>query len=461
MRVTCGILLLVLFIFPVSGQGSVIVAPADYPTIQECIDVSNDGDVIIVLPGYYKENIFFMGKKIKVMSSTSADETVLSGFGCGPAVSFTDGEDANSTLEGFTITGCHSENGGAIYCQNSAPLIRENVLSENTAHVRGGAVYGMYASPTIVHNLIRDNHVEVYGGGGIYFRESEPRIEDNCIAGNHASYHGGGISMWRSSGVIEGNIIHSNYAEYASAGIHLDNSSPAILCNTLHDNTCGSSAAIHCGVYSNPLISNNIITETNHGFGIDAGGGSQPEIMYNDVWGNSMGSYYGCSPGPGSISEDPLFRGEGRYFFELESSSPCIDAGDPLDTPPPPGGNRIDMGAFEFFIDSPVALHIEHMPAYVSRRSAFMVELEAANLTDREIPVDFWYTICKGDGYFGNSAIHTDTLQPGESVGMDIVVSTPPWMGTGSYTLDFKVGDAPLETWTIVTGGISVIPNEG
>lgn len=42
--------------------------PADYPTIQQGINVAFNGDTVLVEPGTYNENINFGGKNITVAS---------------------------------------------------------------------------------------------------------------------------------------------------------------------------------------------------------------------------------------------------------------------------------------------------------------------------------------------------------------------------------------------------------
>ena len=45
-----------------------IYVPDEQPTIQEAINVSSDGDSILVNPGFYPESINFEGKAILVSS---------------------------------------------------------------------------------------------------------------------------------------------------------------------------------------------------------------------------------------------------------------------------------------------------------------------------------------------------------------------------------------------------------
>lgn len=76
------------------------------------------------------------------------------------------------------------------------------------------------------------------------------------------------------------------------------------------------------------------------------GGGEIKVVLeYNDVWG-SFRNYYGLSTGKFDISEDPKFVGEGNY--NLQSGSPCIDAGDPDKKYNDPDGTRNDLGALPY-----------------------------------------------------------------------------------------------------------------
>ncbi|MHC4869856.1 MAG: hypothetical protein ACYTE2_09290 [Planctomycetota bacterium] len=78
--------------------------PEEYPTIQQAIDASDDGDVVIVAPGTYYETIDFLGKAILVRSEQGPEATVIDAGGLGDAVaSFSSGEGLDSVLEGFEL----------------------------------------------------------------------------------------------------------------------------------------------------------------------------------------------------------------------------------------------------------------------------------------------------------------------------------------------------------------------
>ena len=59
------------------GHTAVLRVPGDYAAIQKAIDNSKNGDVILVSPGVYNENINFKGKAITVASTNAADPEVV------------------------------------------------------------------------------------------------------------------------------------------------------------------------------------------------------------------------------------------------------------------------------------------------------------------------------------------------------------------------------------------------
>jgi len=178
-----------------------LVVPAVYPTIQAAIDAAKDGDVVVVLPGTYHENINFLGKAITVQSTDPGnpdvvDTTVIDGQDIDYSiVRFANNETAASVLSGLTIKGGHKYD----------------------AHV-GGGIYVREASPTIRNNHIR-NQSAFFAGGGIYLVESRARIIDNVFTSNK-SQSGGAIAV-------------DGYARV-----------PTITGNTFSENTAGEGGAI-------------------------------------------------------------------------------------------------------------------------------------------------------------------------------------------------------------------------
>jgi serine protease len=82
---------------------STIQVPKDQPTIQGGIDAAIDGDMVLVAPGTYYENIDFKGKAITVTSSGGPKVTTMDGGQVNQVVTFASGEGPSSVLSGFTI----------------------------------------------------------------------------------------------------------------------------------------------------------------------------------------------------------------------------------------------------------------------------------------------------------------------------------------------------------------------
>ncbi|OYT10821.1 MAG: hypothetical protein B6I18_07100, partial [Bacteroidetes bacterium 4572_112] len=103
--------------------------------------------------------------------------------------------------------------GGAIFVKGTSDLvIRNNILSNNSASNYGGAITCRYsASPTIANNIICNNSSNNYGGGIYLYNNAIPKIANNTITNNSAS-QGGGIYANQSNPYIYNNIISGNQA---------------------------------------------------------------------------------------------------------------------------------------------------------------------------------------------------------------------------------------------------------
>ena len=99
--------LLAIFVMAVAPVASAVIIniPGDYPTIQEGINASSDGDTVLVQPGTYVENINFNGHNIVLGSlflttgdTTYIAETMIDGDSSGPVVTFESVEDSTSII---------------------------------------------------------------------------------------------------------------------------------------------------------------------------------------------------------------------------------------------------------------------------------------------------------------------------------------------------------------------------
>ncbi len=81
-----------------------------FDRIQEAINAAEDGSIVFVHAGTYREIVDLLGKRIQVTgfdpaNTKAAAWPVVDGDGTGPVVSFTHGEGPDCTLRGLVITG--------------------------------------------------------------------------------------------------------------------------------------------------------------------------------------------------------------------------------------------------------------------------------------------------------------------------------------------------------------------
>jgi len=177
--------LLISITFEIKQNGT-----GDFTSIQAGIEQVTDQDTILVYPGIYYENIDFLGKKIIVSSLFIQEQdnsfiynTIIDGNQNGSCVKFSGGEDNTTILSGFTlqngsgsareqVSGCV---GGGIYCFDSTPIIKNCIITNNSAEFGGGIFSDAtlstgYSSPLLKNCTIKYNHAyEAYGGIGSGF----------------------------------------------------------------------------------------------------------------------------------------------------------------------------------------------------------------------------------------------------------------------------------------------------
>lgn len=105
-----------------------------------------------------------------------------------------------------TINGGVGGKGAGIYNEASAPDILLNQITDNVAtddEAGGGIHCRSGSSPNIERNRISGNSSgETSKGGGIYCNASSPMIRNNIIDNNTTGYAGGGLAVENSSEVI-------------------------------------------------------------------------------------------------------------------------------------------------------------------------------------------------------------------------------------------------------------------
>jgi len=249
--------LAVLALLPAVGHSDTVWVPDDHPTIQAAIEAAQEGDVIIVRPGTYVENIDLLGKAVTLRSQLGPEVTTIDGGAAGSVVTFDDLEGADSVLDGFTITNGTGtliyphRYGGGVFCMGScAPTITNNTIAENSASYGGGISFSQYASPTLENNTISGNTVG-RNGAGIYCLDSSPTIKGNTITSNQAGWFGGGFyCSWDSFPIITDNTFTNNTADWSGGAISSDYYCfPIIEGNVILGNAAGVERGDGGGIY--------------------------------------------------------------------------------------------------------------------------------------------------------------------------------------------------------------------
>ncbi|MHC4086353.1 MAG: right-handed parallel beta-helix repeat-containing protein [Planctomycetota bacterium] len=277
-----------------------------YGFIQTAIDDANDGDEIEVGPGTYYEAINFQGKAIRLYSRGGPEVTTIDPKGIGGAyhvVKCVSGEDANTILEGFTITGGNANgpteadtHGGGMYCKNSSPTVTSCNFSGNAAD-SGGGMYNNNSSPTII-NCNFSGNTTVGNGGGMFNNNSSPTVTNCTFSGNSAGGSGGAMRNYESNPTVTNCTFSGNSASAINGGGML--------------NTHGSPIVTNCILWGDSP--DEIYNE-----------GSTPNVTYSDVEGGTGQSWFGTE----CIDTNPNFvNAAGGDFRLLSSASPCVDAGD-------------------------------------------------------------------------------------------------------------------------------------
>jgi hypothetical protein len=398
-----------LLLFPLTFlSAATINVPADQPTIQDGINVANPGDMVLVAPGTYSENINFLGKAITVKSSNGTKVTIIDGGKNAPVVTFAAGETSKSVLQGFTLQNGSSTfnsqyDGGGIYIYSASPTVLGNVIQNNTACNAGGGIAAEFSSARIQGNVIQNNSQSGCsggtGGGGINIGGAGSVVViGNHILNNSWGSSGGGISLFAAgTPIIQNNFISRNSSSGTQGGgiWIVNNSNALIVQNLFFANTASQGGAIYLSMPSGstgPVLVNNTILGGNgatQGSAVWAGGfdsqvffynnlliglstqnavycdstysSTPPVFVNNDAYSASGSGLEGtCATEQGqngNISADPLFVNASKNNYQLQSTSPAIDAGDNSAPNIPKkdlaGKNRIvngiiDLGAYEF-----------------------------------------------------------------------------------------------------------------
>jgi len=225
------------------------LVPSIYPTIQAAIDVAYPGDAVVISPGAYtgagNQEIDFKGKAISVESTNPTHHhvvvsTIINCENEGRAFYIHSGEDANSIVNGLSIVNGNATNGGAVYCKDSNPTLKNCIFTHNTAQYNGGAMHNENSNPTLTNCTFSENTCE-HGGGGIHNNNSNPTIINCPFKNNWAKYGGGMHNRDDSNPILKHCMFSRNSSTESGAGINNQNSNPTLInCIFSNNSTDGS-----------------------------------------------------------------------------------------------------------------------------------------------------------------------------------------------------------------------------
>ncbi len=260
--------------------------------IQSAVDVAIPNDIVLVTNGtYYPSDQIFVRNDIIVKSFNGAEKTIVDGSYANRCFYL---NDANPTIDGFTITNGYSSKGGGVFCDDSG-IIQNCIISGNSVITDGGGTYN-----GIVNNcMINGNSAGNYGGGTFY-----SIVNNSLINGNSAGSAGGGIR----SGIVNNSIISGNLAKNWGGGTSY-------------------------GTVNNCTISGNSAGNSS----IGGGGGTVYSTINNCIiWDNSASAYpnfysgtigYSCTyplpPGVGNFTNNPILLSASH----IAPNSPCLGSG--------------------------------------------------------------------------------------------------------------------------------------
>lgn len=317
--------LLSLAAFPRVVPATIIIVPADQPSIQQGINAASAGDTVLVEDGIYLENVKIFSKKLHLASRYLLDgnpQHILHTIIDGSSPTSTDSgscvivsDVTGGVVEGFTLTrgtgtkwfdpsdGRQYREGGGVLTDGGVVTIRHNLIVNNAATINdatssgGGGIRSGFGDATIESNVIAYNK-GLYGAGLVFFHQSGT-IRNNVVWKNSGgqAFGGGGLWIWTCTDpVVINNTVVENSAILNGGGLSLNNVNATFLNNIVRSNTSPISPQIRM-----------------------TGTAAGSTVEYSDIQGGFAGT--------GNLDRLPIWADSN---FILSATSPCVDSGDAL-----------------------------------------------------------------------------------------------------------------------------------
>ena len=177
----------------------------DFTSINEAIDVANNGDIIQLSAESYQEGtvIDTQGKAITLLGATDKEgrpNSRLNGQNTHGVLQCVNNEGPGTVFENLVVQRGFSYNGGGMNISSTppstGPTLRNCLFANNTATWRGGGIHNASLSPNATPSLINCTFAHNHAGntgGGMTNINSSPTLTNCTFLGNTAENDGGGI----------------------------------------------------------------------------------------------------------------------------------------------------------------------------------------------------------------------------------------------------------------------------